>query len=254
MLLRLHHKALLPVALLTIISGVFTSFSLYAILSLSEINESLVERFHEIETVQQIESANEQLLMLLVRASGSNQRVHQNSVYAALDKLVNQLRILRSAKTINQDELPLLAELDTKLGAIRNEIAAVFALGGEQHEQQFRLVSRLASQYLLPVQESLQVWHQNEMHEVELMREMSASRHRAYLLQAAILIGIAAITLAFAFWYYMRTLVKPLLAISASTAILASGNLKHRLRPKSRDEVGQLARDINRMAASLDAL
>jgi diguanylate cyclase (GGDEF)-like protein len=254
MLLRLHHKALFPVALLTILSGVFTSFSLYAILSLAETNEDLVERFHELQTVQRIESTTGRILMLLVRASAGDEPRIQNDAYVALDELSRQLHTLRQNKTINQDEVPLLARLETQTGLIRGEMARVFALGGSQSTQQMRLVSRIAAQHFIPVHESLQAWYRVEMREVDEMRERSALRHRAYLMQAATLVTIATITLGFAFWYYMRTLVKPLLAISASTAILASGNLKHRLKPTSRDEVGLLARDINRMAASLDAL
>lgn len=254
MLFRLHHKALFPVALLTVLSGVFTSFSLFAILSLAEINQDLVERFHELKAVQQVESTTGRILLLLLRSSINDERKSQAETYAALDALAQQLRALRGIKTLNPAQLPLLARLEAQTGLIHGEIARVFALGGTQRDQQVRLVSRIAAQHFIPVHESLQAWYQAEMREVNELREQSASRQRAYLMQAAILITIAVITLAFAFWYYMHTLVKPLLAISASTAILASGNLKHRLKPTSRDEVGLLARDINRMAASLDAL
>ncbi len=254
MLIRLHHKALFPVALLTILSGVFTTFSLHAILNLAETNQELVDCFHEIEAVQHTESTTGRILMLLVRATGSDARAIQNEAYASLDELTQRLHALRRIKTIDQDELPLLVRLDAQTGLIRAEMARVFALGSTQRDRQVQLVSRIATQYFTPVHESLQAWRQGEMREVDEMRMRSASRQRAYLIQAAILIVVAVITLVFAFWYYMRTLVRPLLAISASTAILASGNLKHRLKPTSRDEVGLLARDINRMAASLDAL
>lgn len=254
MLLRLHHKALFPVALLTILSGVFTSFSLFTIFSLAETNEDLVERFHELQTVQHIESSAGRILLLLVRASTSDERRIQAEAHAALEELSRQLHALHQNKAINHDEMPLLARLETQTGLIRAEMARVFALGGAQGDQQMRLVSRIAAQHFTPLHESLQTWYQVEMREVDELRGRSVLRHRAYLIQAAILITVAVITLAFAFWYYMHTLVNPLLAISASTAILASGNLKHRLKPTSRDEVGLLARDINRMAASLDAL
>lgn len=254
MLLRLHHKALFPVALLAILSGVIVSFSLHAILNLSAINQDLVEHFHELEAVQHVESAAGRILILLVRASTGDERTIRAKAYTALDELSQQLHALRQTKSINQEEQPLLAQLETESGLIRGEMARVFALGGAQRDQQMRLVSRTATQHFVPIHESLLAWHRIEMREVSEMRERSVMRHRAYLIQATILIVISITTLAFAFWYYMRTLVKPLLAISASTAVLASGNLKHRLQPASRDEVGLLARDINRMAASLDAL
>jgi len=51
-----------------------------------------------------------------------------------------------------------------------------------------------------------------------------------------------------------RWLVKPLQAIGRSTAVISTGELEHTVQVASRDELGDLAASINRMAGSLKAI
>lgn len=48
-----------------------------------------------------------------------------------------------------------------------------------------------------------------------------------------------------------RWLVKPLQAIGRSTAVISTGELSHRIQVRSKDELGDLAASINRMAQAL---
>lgn len=52
---------------------------------------------------------------------------------------------------------------------------------------------------------------------------------------------------------FSKLLVKPILTLRYNARQLASGNYQIKLKPKSQDEIGQLARDMNRLADTLSA-
>lgn len=52
-------------------------------------------------------------------------------------------------------------------------------------------------------------------------------------------------------WGIHRWLVRPLQVIRQSTAVLSTGDLSHRVPIHTRDEFGELAASIHRMAAAL---
>lgn len=73
-------------------------------------------------------------------------------------------------------------------------------------------------------------------------------------LHATLLVGgIAALfAVAISLWI-ARTLVAPIKQVAAATHRLAAGDYAERVSPSSGDEVGQLARDFNRLARTLEA-
>jgi two-component system sensor histidine kinase BaeS len=67
-------------------------------------------------------------------------------------------------------------------------------------------------------------------------------------------IAIVVLLLSFAIaWPFSKVLVKPILTLRYNARQLASGNYQIKLKPKSHDEIGQLARDMNRLADTLSA-
>jgi PAS domain S-box-containing protein len=51
---------------------------------------------------------------------------------------------------------------------------------------------------------------------------------------------------------FRRTVLRPLLQVCDGANLLAAGNLSHRAKVQTRDEIGDLAEDFNRMAGSLE--
>lgn len=55
------------------------------------------------------------------------------------------------------------------------------------------------------------------------------------------------------FWFFMKWMLRPIQAIQGAAEQIATGNLAYRLDESENDELGALAREVNRMAASLAA-
>ncbi len=73
-------------------------------------------------------------------------------------------------------------------------------------------------------------------------------------LHATLLIGgLAALVAAAVSLWIARSLVAPIKQVATATHRLAAGDYTGRVTPSSHDEVGQLARDFNRLARSLEA-
>lgn len=73
-------------------------------------------------------------------------------------------------------------------------------------------------------------------------------------LYATLLVGgIAALVAVAVSLWIARTLVAPIKQVAAATHRLAAGDYAERVAPSSRDEVGQLARDFNSLARTLEA-
>ncbi len=79
--------------------------------------------------------------------------------------------------------------------------------------------------------------------------DMFANQQRQQFFLIALLAIVVTLVLAIPFSKY---LVSPVLAIRNVTRTLTAGNFAVRLKPKNRDEVGELARDVNRLAQALE--
>lgn len=77
---------------------------------------------------------------------------------------------------------------------------------------------------------------------------MRQTQQRAYHTTFVILIAIGAAVS----WVTSYLLTRPLGTLSRASRELARGNLSYRAPVRSRDEVGQLASDFNRMAGQLE--
>lgn len=81
----------------------------------------------------------------------------------------------------------------------------------------------------------------------DLLFEKEQQRQFTYI---AIIVLVLSFVVALPFSKY---LVKPILTLRFNARELASGNYQVKLKPKSKDEIGQLARDMNRLAETLSA-
>jgi signal transduction histidine kinase len=66
-----------------------------------------------------------------------------------------------------------------------------------------------------------------------------------------VLIGVSVAYFLVNYWMIQRRMLESIAELQAGTAIIGSGNLEFRIDEKSGDEIGELSRAFNRMAASL---
>ncbi len=83
--------------------------------------------------------------------------------------------------------------------------------------------------------------------------EAGGERFQQYQLRASLVMGVFSLLLAMLIaWWIARTLLEPVKRVAAATHRLASGDYSSRVAVASHDEVGQLARDFNQLAYTLE--
>ncbi|HEX8544016.1 MAG TPA: ATP-binding protein [Pseudomonas sp.] len=84
--------------------------------------------------------------------------------------------------------------------------------------------------------------------------EAGGQRFEAYQLRVSLGMGIVSLLLAMLIaWWIARTLLTPVKQVAAATHRLASGHYAERVSVSANDEVGQLARDFNQLALTLES-
>ncbi len=83
--------------------------------------------------------------------------------------------------------------------------------------------------------------------------EAGGERFQQYQLRTSLVMGAFSLLLAMLIaWWIARTLLEPVKRVAAATHRLASGDYGSRVAVASNDEVGQLARDFNQLAYTLE--
>ncbi|MGF6099305.1 sensor histidine kinase efflux regulator BaeS [Pseudomonas sp. 18175] len=83
--------------------------------------------------------------------------------------------------------------------------------------------------------------------------EAGGERFQQYQLRTSLVMGVFSLLLAMLIaWWVARTLLGPVKRVAAATHRLASGDYSGRVAVASNDEVGQLARDFNQLAYTLE--
>ncbi|OLF53425.1 sensor histidine kinase efflux regulator BaeS [Pseudomonas chlororaphis] len=83
--------------------------------------------------------------------------------------------------------------------------------------------------------------------------EAGGERFFQYQLRTSLAVGMASLLLAMLIaWWISRTLLDPVKRVAAATHRLAAGQYESRVAVASSDEVGQLARDFNQLAYTLE--
>ncbi|WP_081797610.1 MULTISPECIES: sensor histidine kinase efflux regulator BaeS [Pseudomonas] len=83
--------------------------------------------------------------------------------------------------------------------------------------------------------------------------EAGGERFQQYQLRTSLVMGVFSLLLAMLIaWWIARTLLEPVKRVAAATHRLASGDYSSRVAVASDDEVGQLSRDFNQLAYTLE--
>lgn len=107
--------------------------------------------------------------------------------------------------------------------------------------------------FMQPVKVAGQVVGWLAMTPFQSVTEAGGERLRTYLVRTSIAMGLISLLLAALIaWWIARTFLAPVKKVAAATHRLAAGEYKNRVAVSSNDEVGQLARDFNQLAYTLE--
>ena len=243
-------KGLYPKIML-LIGGVFAVIMIAIVAFVYVSGSQQIERewLARAETLNRM--AFEALYASLMHEGG---REGNRQVIARLQEMgvFTKVRVVKGDPVVRQfgaelDELPL-DELDRR------------ALAGEEVGEVRREEGYGVVRYVTPlrVQAECQRCHQAELGaingvistEISLREYESALRRRRDVLLLVLGGGLLALGL-LTFYALQRMVIRPLQAIQRGTAAIAQGDLDHRLRVRTGDELEALAREFNRMVQRL---
>lgn len=120
------------------------------------------------------------------------------------------------------------------------------AAAASAQDVQFRLQDQLIAQSQTMITDSLRV--------TSLSRQEVLSTQSRAAIVLAVLITLSVLFIIAAVVWLGRTILLSLRKLSAGTAIIGSGQLDYRIKLKTHDELGALAKDFNAMAGKLQQL
>jgi signal transduction histidine kinase len=170
-------------------------------------------------------------------------------LYGRVQRLIEQL----PTRGDNAAPAGRLSELAASLGERCETYVDLLAEGRKGRAEQF-LDEDITTASIMPMHNSLANFSQ---HSDEALRETSSAVYQKEATVTVILAvnAIVAFLLAATGVHLVRNWVlKPIGALKAAAAAYASGNLDYRIPDVSRDELGALSNQVNRMADSLGAI
>jgi diguanylate cyclase (GGDEF)-like protein len=254
MALSIRIKAVLPGMIFGVMLLAFLAMAHYATNRASGMTDRLAGRFAEIEDVRQIETGLSRLVLPHVEYLVNYDPAVRKSVesqFAALTEIAGRLRAM---SVVNPEEHEFLHEIEKGVLAAQKTSNEFFALGPADHHRAMEILSDLSTRQVEPLTQSLQLWHEGELQQVQELKDSAQHEMDRITNWGAALLGAAVLAVAFAVWLNNNILVKPIISISRSASVLASGNLKEHVPVFYNDEIGRLAMSINSMAEALDDL
>ncbi|TCV79182.1 GGDEF domain-containing protein [Sulfurirhabdus autotrophica] len=252
--LSIKYKVAVPIVMLAIMLIFIGWLAICAQQRIVNINTKLTERFHEIEEVHGIDVAAGKLLQLHLGFINTRNQVYKEATQSELSRMDELVKELARMASTNSKERSLLQALLPHMREINILSGNIFASIPADYQDSVRLLNDMATHHLAPMSALLLEWHTDEVGEVDELNRQSEIQLHEFLQSLILLLVISIFLLVFAAWLNNTVLIKPLLAISRSTAGLAAGDLKQKIHIYSNDEIGSMACSINAMAESLDKL
>ena len=278
-------KVFFPVLLLSLMMGGLVLAAWYALNETTRLNSSLASRFHEIEEVRQIETLFSELVyphLDYITTYSPESRDAAHEILREIDHIVNELnnmavvneeeREIAELITAQTKEIEKLSEQILHGGTVQesHELHSQDEHNGHQqsinqasndeyknhneHSRDMALINKIAKVHIAKVSEALADWHANEAKQVDAMA--NETRDQLERFNDWMMIFAIAVLLMFIFslWLNNRVLIRPVVSLIRSTNLFAAGDLKQQAKVYAEDELGNLTRDINKMASSLDGL
>jgi diguanylate cyclase (GGDEF)-like protein len=122
------------------------------------------------------------------------------------------------------------------------------------HHHAMTLLNEIVERHVLMLNARLHEYHDGEMQQVHGLAMDSGQQLNTFSNWVVIFSLVAVLIVVVSFWINNSVLIRPIVSLSRTTSQFATGDLKQKVPVYSRDELGNLAANINRMAESLDAL
>ena len=284
-------KVFFPVLLLSLMMGGLVLAAWYALSETTRLNSSLAGRFHEIEEVRKIETLFSELVYphldyITTYSSESKDAAHK--ILHEIDHIINELN---NMEVVNEGEREITKLITEQAGEIKklseqilhdgteNQKHAVpshdehnsnhqhaghkqppsLSSGAEQqrhnkHSSDMALINEIAKLHIAKVRNALTDWHTDEAKEVDALANETRDQLKRFNDWMMIFAIAVLLMFVFSLWLNNRVLIRPVVSLIRSTNLFASGDLKEQAKVYAEDELGNLTRDINKMAVSLDGL
>ncbi|MDH5544690.1 MAG: diguanylate cyclase [Gammaproteobacteria bacterium] len=259
MSLSIRLKTGLPVAILAIVILLLLFVGGLALSHSQAHSEQLIDWFEEGGKINQLDRHSTELLFpLSVFVMGQHQEHHKFQRQQAQEQL-NQLNItldsLLKQEHMVEEERKKISNIAKHLEAINAVATQILQLQlPKEHDIGMNLIDKIVNLHIAPMHKELERWHSQDMQRVYHIQNSNSLRMQDYFMYASALALLTIILVGYATWVNHNVIIKPVIRIKQMAEKLAGGNLKDRLNFNTKDEIGQLATNIDVMANSMDKM
>lgn len=255
--LSISNKIAAIFAVFFLMMGIGGFVGLYNTLKMGEVTESLHEEYFKrskiLESIERefLSEREEVFYHALIRGKSSKSFI-QDSISSRNKRI---LELLNDFKNLGLDEVrePAFYKLRKSLDSYRILSAEIIALSIEgEKDDALKKIRKEGSESFKLALDSLKVMLAHE--DKGAFNAYEESKYLSGIItKVTLLFTILAIFMAAFLWLIVtRSIVNPIIEIERSAKLMASGDLKHRAQVSSKDELGKLAKEFNRMAESLE--
>ena len=252
-------KALFPSFILTLLMLTLVTSAWYALNETTELNDSLAQRFDEIEEVRQIETLVGELIYphLSHITSPSNEAIiRAEKILSRINLILEDLNNLAVVNSEERELIELVSSQIIEIEKVSRQILDkdIIAPSPLPHMNKMRLLEEISEKPIAKIRIALEEWHVEEAKQVHELGHKTQLQLSQFSVTIFILAVLMLLVIIFSFWLSNYVLVRPVVSLSQISTKFAAGNLKSKAPIFAQDELGTLARDINKMATSLDGM
>ena len=272
MAFSIRTKVLFPAILLALMMILLVASAWYALNKTTDLNDSLAGRFNEIEEVREIEVLFSELIYphLTYITSPSDQAANEiHEIFHEIKHIVDELNEM---EVVNEEEREIAELVTQQMTAVEKLSEQILhpqnsnhansgkghthntTLALNDHMSQMNLLNKISSIHISKVRLALNEWHNDEIRQVDVLAKDTKQQLSIFSNGVIVLTIIMVSIVIFSLWLNNYVLIRPVVSLSQSTNQFASGDLKSKAPVFAQDELGNLAKDINKMASSLDDL
>lgn len=237
--MRIKSRLYLSITATLAVGLVILAYTCTAMLRMHE-DLSKVNRYHEL-------SSRVFELGLLTERYLADPKVRVEQQWRSVYKTTGD--VLSEIKPEQQQEAPLLDSISKRIGELRFLFERLVAikptsdLGPPGEGLRERLVAHFSVH--------IQMMHDDVSSLIKVKQSQMESAQRALMLTTAAVITLLVIAICLFLYITNRAIVRSFIKVHGSAGILAEGDLSHSIEIERDDEIGELARSINKMSRVL---
>lgn len=247
-------KTLIPTSVLAISFALLIATGLQLLSESRDQNTRLLNSYEESEAEDKLGHLVSDLLLnvttFLLSESHGLQEQNRQRIRENVARLNSSALLLKPIPGTAQEELITLKHYIEDIA--RTSLQATTLKLPQQQVVARQLLLELSTQQVIPLQQLLKKRHQNALAEIASVNMAAQKDNQNSLIRLGELTLISLCLLLFAYWSNKVHIVAPILKLKQVTDELARGRLDQQVDLKNKDEIGELARDINQLSRSLE--